>query len=394
MGEARNESSKREQRSIEAELFEAISHPARIRILQWLHESPLTFSGLKQKLGITSSGHLSHHLTKLSRFVEINAEGLYVLGDQGHEAFAAIQSIKSASSSGIQAKYEPQAARIKISGVIALKKGLEVYLEHPVLFVVLTLLVCYIMGAKFVVDEIVDFLWVVYALPTQVLFSPQSIFTSALLILFKLPFSLMLAGVMVAVSCFITAQPPTIEQILDTVVRNSPAILVGSLIFGIVDLGLRIVTWFLQVTMIGPIIYTPLVLLFYYVPTTIGLIVTLVVLLMLFVYVPVIVIENRGLKSALKTSYDLMKGNLVAAFVLVFVCQIIALGLPTVLLFLLLPVFSMSTVVSITSFMVGFIGLLPLAPQVMFYYHTRQEKPDMNPRGNYQDYRAKETTKK
>jgi DNA-binding transcriptional ArsR family regulator len=70
----------------EAELFEALGHPARIRILQILNENPLGFSELKKKTGIDSSGHLTFHLSKLAGLVETNPEGKYCLTDSGMEA--------------------------------------------------------------------------------------------------------------------------------------------------------------------------------------------------------------------------------------------------------------------------------------------------------------------
>lgn len=78
---------------LEAELFEAISHPTRIQILRTLNRNALGFAELKHKLGISSSGNLSHHLNKLTTLVETNAQGKYKLSDQGHEALYAIMII-------------------------------------------------------------------------------------------------------------------------------------------------------------------------------------------------------------------------------------------------------------------------------------------------------------
>jgi len=69
-----------------AELFEAISHPTRIQILRMLEEAPQGFSELKHSLGITSSGNLTHHLSKLSTLICTNSQGKYALTDQGREA--------------------------------------------------------------------------------------------------------------------------------------------------------------------------------------------------------------------------------------------------------------------------------------------------------------------
>ena len=78
---------------LDAELFEAISHPTRIQILRTLNRNALGFAELKHKLGISSSGNLSHHLNKLTTLVETNAQGKYKLSDQGHEALYAIMII-------------------------------------------------------------------------------------------------------------------------------------------------------------------------------------------------------------------------------------------------------------------------------------------------------------
>lgn len=44
--------------SSRAELFEALGHPVRMKILEFLGKAPLGFSELKKKVGIESSGHL------------------------------------------------------------------------------------------------------------------------------------------------------------------------------------------------------------------------------------------------------------------------------------------------------------------------------------------------
>src|ERR1700737_1532650 len=69
-----------------AEIFEAISHPIRIKILTTLNERPMGFSELKRSVGIESGGHLSFHLNKLRYLVTINRQGLYTLTSNGKEA--------------------------------------------------------------------------------------------------------------------------------------------------------------------------------------------------------------------------------------------------------------------------------------------------------------------
>ncbi|MFI5419937.1 MAG: winged helix-turn-helix domain-containing protein [Nitrososphaerales archaeon] len=66
--------------------FDALSHPTRVRILTLVGEKELSFSSLKHELGIGSSGHLQHHLQKLSDFVMIESNGNYALTDKGRRA--------------------------------------------------------------------------------------------------------------------------------------------------------------------------------------------------------------------------------------------------------------------------------------------------------------------
>jgi DNA-binding HxlR family transcriptional regulator len=91
-----------------AELFEAIGHHTRLTILQSLEERPMTFSELKRKVGIESSGLLSFHLGKLTHLVSTNQEGTYVLTDQGKEAVRMIHFTRSAGNDG-------HAIKVKVS---------------------------------------------------------------------------------------------------------------------------------------------------------------------------------------------------------------------------------------------------------------------------------------
>jgi DNA-binding HxlR family transcriptional regulator len=88
-----------------AELFEAISHPTRIQILKTLEEAPQGFSELKHGLGISSSGNLTHHLSKLSTLVGTNAQGKYVLTDQGREALHVVNITRAANGSWMATTY-------------------------------------------------------------------------------------------------------------------------------------------------------------------------------------------------------------------------------------------------------------------------------------------------
>ena len=69
-----------------AALFEAISHPVRIKILEALNEKPMGFAELGRAVGIESGGHLSFHLTKLRHLIRTNSQGDYALTEEGKEA--------------------------------------------------------------------------------------------------------------------------------------------------------------------------------------------------------------------------------------------------------------------------------------------------------------------
>jgi len=72
-----------------AELFEALGHPTRIKILQTISKSPLSFSELKKETCIESNGLLSFHLSKLNGLIK-TVEGNYTLTDEGREAMRVV----------------------------------------------------------------------------------------------------------------------------------------------------------------------------------------------------------------------------------------------------------------------------------------------------------------
>ena len=76
------------------ELFEAVSHPIRIDIVQILSEKPLGFADLKRELKISSSGLLDFHLKKLDDLIATNKEGCYSLTEKG---FAALTTVEGAA---------------------------------------------------------------------------------------------------------------------------------------------------------------------------------------------------------------------------------------------------------------------------------------------------------
>ena len=86
-----NGSEKDKQR---AELFDALSHQARIRILKALSEGPLSFAELKRSLNIESSGHIKHHLDKLDDLIKTDDYGKYCITDKGKDALLTMQPIE------------------------------------------------------------------------------------------------------------------------------------------------------------------------------------------------------------------------------------------------------------------------------------------------------------
>lgn len=82
-----------------AEVFDALSHPTRILILKALNEGPLGFADLKKKLGIESSGHLQHHLSKLGSLVKTDDYGKYALSDHGKDALLSVETVEKVTES-------------------------------------------------------------------------------------------------------------------------------------------------------------------------------------------------------------------------------------------------------------------------------------------------------
>jgi len=78
--------------SSRAELFEALGHPTRVKILRTLTERAMSFSELKRETGIESSGHLQFHLGKLSSLIKTDVVGNYALTDEGRDALQIAQT--------------------------------------------------------------------------------------------------------------------------------------------------------------------------------------------------------------------------------------------------------------------------------------------------------------
>jgi DNA-binding HxlR family transcriptional regulator len=77
-----------------AEVFEAIAHPTRIRILKILEKQPASFASLKRQLDMDSSGNLDHHLKKLDSLITAQPDGLYGLTEAGKRALASVNAVE------------------------------------------------------------------------------------------------------------------------------------------------------------------------------------------------------------------------------------------------------------------------------------------------------------
>lgn len=86
-----------------AEVFEAISHPVRIKILQALNEKPMGFAELGRAVGIEGGGHLGFHLRKLSNLVRMTPEGVYALTGNGKEALWTVNALRKSSNGSSKA---------------------------------------------------------------------------------------------------------------------------------------------------------------------------------------------------------------------------------------------------------------------------------------------------
>ena len=104
-----------------AELFEAISHPVRIKILEALDERPMGFAELGRMVGIESGGHLSFHLTKLRHLIRTNPQGNYTLTGEGKEALWTIHALqKSGRETSAVAGRAPLRHRSLLKPVVAI----------------------------------------------------------------------------------------------------------------------------------------------------------------------------------------------------------------------------------------------------------------------------------
>jgi DNA-binding HxlR family transcriptional regulator len=115
------------------ELFEALGHPMRVKIIEALNVSPLGFADLKRKVGIESSGHLSFHLNKLGNLVRIDSEGNYSLTDDGREALRLLDTVGEAkyqayhSPTNVKEWWEENKKVIAVAVIVIVIAGLSIF---------------------------------------------------------------------------------------------------------------------------------------------------------------------------------------------------------------------------------------------------------------------------
>ncbi len=123
--------------SLIAELFEKISHPTRLKILNLLQDNPMNFSQLKNALNIESNGNLDHHLKKLDTLIYLDAGGLYKLSDDGKEAIQAVQVMEASITPKKETVASAQGNRVfyaflAITCVFPLSVAVALFLTAPV----------------------------------------------------------------------------------------------------------------------------------------------------------------------------------------------------------------------------------------------------------------------
>jgi ArsR family transcriptional regulator, arsenate/arsenite/antimonite-responsive transcriptional repressor len=108
-----------------AELFEALGHPMRIKILEALEAQPMGFAELKKHVDIESSGHLQFHLRKLGSLVRGSESGTYALTDDGREALRVFRTTAHWTPHGNSGRTRLVKANRK-TGVAALLLGFAI----------------------------------------------------------------------------------------------------------------------------------------------------------------------------------------------------------------------------------------------------------------------------
>jgi DNA-binding transcriptional ArsR family regulator len=110
-----------------AELFDALGHPVRIRILRALEEGPLGFSDLRRKVELDSGGHLQFHLGKLDGLVTSGQGGNYAITNDGREALRVIDSERGQRKGNLRSGQLPPLAKSLLVGLVAAIVVLSVF---------------------------------------------------------------------------------------------------------------------------------------------------------------------------------------------------------------------------------------------------------------------------
>lgn len=121
---SREKMTQREEINID-DLFEAISHPLRIRILKALVKRPMRFAELKRKFQIKSSGELDFHLKKLTNLIATNKKGSYTVTIHGTDALKAISVVQKCGSWQRKTYYTSLTAIFIIGVFLALTNSLQ-----------------------------------------------------------------------------------------------------------------------------------------------------------------------------------------------------------------------------------------------------------------------------
>lgn len=101
-----------------ADLFEALGHPNRVRILQAMETGPLGFAELKRQVGIESSGHLTFHLGKLGGLISLGSDGRYGLTDDGREALRMVRTAREWNDNTTHHRRPMEVRRALITGAV------------------------------------------------------------------------------------------------------------------------------------------------------------------------------------------------------------------------------------------------------------------------------------
>jgi DNA-binding transcriptional ArsR family regulator len=103
-----------------AELFEALGHPMRVRILESLEQRAMGFAEIKKAVGIESSGHLQFHLRKLDGLIN-EENGSYSLTDDGKEALRVFRTgTERLTSNGKSRRFRRIGSRRKVAAIVAI----------------------------------------------------------------------------------------------------------------------------------------------------------------------------------------------------------------------------------------------------------------------------------